>query len=143
MERADAISQTAQRLLAESDEWHAVCHFYAAYRLVRAAFIEDPIFDSMKDLALIDARLALEDRYVERQVGRMDGRIRTLGVNDVVRLLYPKIAIEYRRLHAASVAVRYSEGLRVIANESVIADFATVVTAYTSGELKAHAPSRP
>jgi hypothetical protein len=137
VERADAFQMSAGKLHAAGDEWFAVCYFYAAYHLVRAAFIADPVFDSIKALAEIDGRLVMEDRFIERHQGRVDGRTRTLGVNDVVRMLYPAITVEYRRLHAASIAVRYSEGLRTIAPATVLADYAVVRGAYDAGKLRA------
>jgi len=133
VERADAFQISAGNLYTADDEWFAVCYFYAAYHLVRAAFIADPVFDSIQELAAKDGRLVMEDRFIERHQGRVDGRTRTLGVNDVVRLLYPDIAVEYRRLHAASVAVRYSEGLRTISPDTVLDDFNAVRAAYDGG----------
>lgn len=137
LERASSFQESAAVLDGLDDEWMAVCYFYAAYHLVKAAFIADPVFDSAMRLAGIDGRLAMEDRFVERHQGRMSDRTRTMGVNDIVRLLYPSIANPYRRLHAASVAVRYSEGLATITRESVRSDFAQVLAAHDAGDLMA------
>jgi len=135
--RAAAIEQTGSRLAQLEDEWFAVCYFYSAYHLVKAAFIQDEVFDSATALSRIDPRLAMDDRYITRHNGRIAGRERTLGVNDIVKKLYPQIAVRYVRLHTASIAVRYSEGLGVIASDSVLDDFEDIRDSYYRGELKA------
>lgn len=139
--RAGSFQETAASLHAANDEWAAVCYFYAAYHLVKAAFINDPAFDSLKTLAAIDGRLTMDDRFIERHQGRIQGRTRTLGVNDVVQMLYPSIVVPYRRLHVASIAVRYGEGLRTITSASVVDDFTAVLRAYQAGELVAEVSS--
>ena len=138
--RAESFQETAVRLESLEDEWAAVCYFYAAYHLVKAAFIRDPVFDSLKALASIDGRLTMEDRFIERHQGRMSGRTRTLGVNDLVTMLYPKVSVAYRRMHMASINVRYGEGLRTIKLDSVLSDFATVRRAHESGALVSPSP---
>ncbi|ODA89812.1 hypothetical protein ATY41_03975 [Leifsonia xyli subsp. xyli] len=119
------------------DEWFAVCYFYSAYHTVKAAFIEDPVFDDMSRLSGIDQFLIMEDRYATSHHGRVSGGRRRMGVNDVVTRIYPEIATEYVRLHMASVAVHYSHGLGVISTESVKGDFARVVECYLSGAMHA------
>lgn len=137
LDRADRARATAESLLRADDEWFAVTYFYSAYHLVKAAFIEDPVFDAPDDLTGRDQRLGPEDRFVTRHQGSIDDSGRTLGVNDVVQSLYPGIAIEYYRLHMASRYVRYGSGLGVITAASVVDDYGVIRDAWDSGLLRA------
>lgn len=138
LQRAVTIKETAERLRAEGDEWFAVCYFYTAYHTVKAALLEDPVFDDLNRLSRINRFLIMEDRYATSHHGRVlrEGG-RRMGVNDIVTALYPAISVEYVRLHMASVDVRYKSGLGAIAAQSVVADYDAVISAYQSAELKA------
>lgn len=137
LERAIAIRETADRLLNQGDEWYVVCYFYSAYHVVRAALLEDPIFEDLGRLTARSAYLTMGDRLATRHQGYLAGGDRVLGINDIVRILYPQIAVEYRRLHSASIDVRYGEGLAVISEESIVDDYHTIVDAYRALRLKA------
>lgn len=139
--RAVAIKESAKKLLGLGDEWFAVCYFYSAYHTVKSAFIEDPVFDDINDLARVDRFLIMEDRFATSHHGRVSNGIRRLGVNDIVARLYPTVAAEYVRLHMASLAVRYGRGLGVISAESVKADYSQVVGYYTDGKMRSGVPS--
>lgn len=96
---------------AVGNEWAAVCYFYSAYHLVRAALVADPIFDSMARLKAKSSHLMPSDRYTDSHHGsRAPGM--NFGVNELVNLLYPQILQSYEFLHQASIAVRYDTGLR-------------------------------
>ncbi|MFJ2535844.1 hypothetical protein [Microbacterium maritypicum] len=130
------MKQTAELLWNQGDDWFAVCYFYAAYHMARAAIMTDPIFDDLTKLQAKASWLTLEDRYVTAHQGRVvSGQPRKAGVNDVVRLLYPGIAAQYIRLHMASVEVRYQEGLRAIHRDSAEQDFLAVQAAYLERRL--------
>lgn len=139
LKRAVSIKNSAKGLLAANNEWHAVCYFYAAYHTVKAAFIEDAVFDSPKDLVAISPSLIMGDRFATSHKGYVGPkeRGRKLGVNDIVRLIYPDIAADYVLLHVASIDVRYGAGLTTIASPTVVASYDAVVAAYSSGKLKA------
>lgn len=89
--------------------WAAVCYFYSAYHLARAALISDPIFDDWDALRAVDPGLIPEDRYATKHQMRR-GSEKDHGVNDLVALLYPPIRTPYVELHGASTAVRYKMG---------------------------------
>ncbi|WP_314148440.1 hypothetical protein [uncultured Leifsonia sp.] len=135
LRRAVSMKESALGLAERDDEWFAVCYFYSAYHTVKAAFIEDPIFDDIQSLSAVDRFLIMDDRYATSHHGRVSAHHRRHGVNDIVSLLYPGISVEYVRLHMASIAVRYSSGLGVIRSESVKADYAHVVDQYASGAV--------
>lgn len=137
LKRALASAETAKLLKNQGDEWFAVCFFYSAYHVVRAAMLDDPVFEDMQLLAEKSPHLTIEDRYSTRHHGYMGSGGRVLGVNDIVTMLYPNVAVEYRRLHMASVDVRYGQGLGVISHESVVDDYETVINAYKDLELHA------
>jgi hypothetical protein len=138
VQRAHDFQRTGHKLVELEDEWYAVCFFYSTYHLLKAAFIEDPIFDQVIQLSRIDSHLALDDRYVTRHQGRIErSKRRSLGVNDIVALLYPTIAVCYRRLHRASVQVRYSSGLQDISTDAVTRYHQEIADAYSAGQLKA------
>jgi hypothetical protein len=136
LERAVAIKTTAKLLHNQGDDWFAVCYFYAAYHIVRAAIMADPIFTDLGRLQQKSPHLTLGDRLATAHKGRVvSGSPRQLGVNDLVKILYPQIAAEYERLHIASVEVRYGEGLRGIHRDSVVEDYESIVTAYNEDGL--------
>jgi hypothetical protein len=139
LKRAVAIKDSAKALLATGDEWHAVCYFYAAYHTVKAALIEDDVFDDARRLVSISPNLAISDRFAKSHQGYLgqSGRGRKLGVNDIVKLIYPQIAIEYVRLHMASVDVRYGHGLKIITSNFAVEDYTHIIEAYQAGALRA------
>lgn len=136
LERAAAMKDSAARLEQVGDEWYAVCYFYAAYHTVKAAFIEDPIFSDLAALTAKNRFLTLQDRFSTSHKGYVNPGAggRRMGVNDIVRVLYPEIGAEYERLHMASVEVRYRDGLR---SKYVKADFTAIIDRYVAGDLKA------
>lgn len=127
---------TGDRLLGDDNEWFAVCYFYSAYHLIKAALIRDPIFDSATDLSRIDVNLTPAHRWTTRHQGRVQQGSRDPGINDIVVKLYNGISVEYRRLHSASVNVRYSDGLGVISPQTVAQDFSTIWEAHSKGEIR-------
>ncbi|QOD93471.1 hypothetical protein [Chryseoglobus sp. 28M-23] len=139
LERAVAMRESAERIEGHDDELAAVAYFYSAYHMVKAAFIEDPIFDELSRLQGLNPHLIPDDRFVTHHRGRLGGNgPRKLGVNDIVQILYPAVAPRYIRLHMASIAVRYESGLTAYSFVDVKSDYAEMSRAYVSGELKAH-----
>lgn len=136
-ERAGTHRLTGDDLHALGNEWFAVCYFYSAYHLVKAAMNADPIFDSVTALAKIHASLTMESRYAEHHSGGFGQNGRSLGVNEIVFKLYPKIRVAYNRLHVASCHVRYSRGLGIISVQSVVDDYKIVAKAFAAGEIVA------
>jgi len=128
--------------LAEAGEegWAAVCYFYAAYHLIRASLINDPVFDDPTMLSRVRPELAPEDRNTSRHNGRkktMNGR--EWGVNELVSLLYKPLVKDYERLHQASIDVRYNAGLRgglAPLRESL----RVIQAAYEAGDIAAALP---
>jgi hypothetical protein len=109
--RADRHAKVGDALHGAGDEWAAVCFFYAAYHLVRATLLSDPIFSDMSRLKVINRNLMPQDQFSESHHGsRQPGA--SFGVNELVRLLYPSIYRHYEYLHQASIQVRYEKGLR-------------------------------
>lgn len=104
---ATAIAQ----LPGAGKEWAAVGYFYSAYHRVRAALIDDPIFGSIQLLAAVSPKLIMDDRFATHHQGRKGGGVHRLGVSELVALLYPIAAGEYRALHQASIDVRYGSQL--------------------------------
>lgn len=92
------------------DSWGAVCYFYSAFHLVRAALTHDPIFSDLPQLKSIHPGLIPDDRDVTAHQTRK-GSSRQFGVNDLVRLIHLGILPQYLRLHGASVGVRYERGI--------------------------------
>lgn len=136
--RANAFVLTAESLHDDGDEWAAVCYFYASYHLMRAAFIADPIFDSVARLNAADSRFTLADRFVAMHRGRKGDKERKPGVNDIVSKLYPTISFEYLELHQWSVNVRYNEGLEPSASlDDAKTYYERIRRAFDSDSLKA------
>ena len=102
------------RLLAESNhDWAAVALFYAAYHHVKAALVEDVIFDDYDSCQALNPGLLPDDRFTTRHQGRKQTSAgREWGINELVLVLYRSAAGTYERLHQASVDVRYQSGLR-------------------------------
>lgn len=127
---------TGDQLLGDNNEWFAVCYFYSAYHLIKAALIRDPIFDSPTELSRIDVNLTPEHRWSTKHQGRVQRGSRDPGINDIVVKLYNGVSVEYRRLHSASVNVRYSDGLGVITPATVAQDFSTIWESHSRGEIR-------
>ena len=137
VDRADAARAAAETLRSADDEWFAACLASSAYHLVKAAMLGDPIFDSPDELRLRDPRLTPESRFITTHQGLRGADGRSLGLTDVVRILYPAIAVEYERLHMASRDIHYGDGLGVISAESVIDDYSVIRDAWDSELLRA------
>lgn len=100
LERADRHEVIANVLADAGDEWACVPYFYA--------LSEDPVFEDPTRLSRINSHLSIADRHVTRHHGRR--KLGEWGVNDLVTLLYRPIAVDYERLHGASIEVRYGGG---------------------------------
>ncbi len=118
------------------DEWAAVALFYAAYHLVKAALLSDPIFDDPAKLHAIHFDILGDDRHTSRHHGRKGGPERSWGINEMVTLLYPAITRSYERLHQASIDVRYSIGLPVGALPDLRAAIDQITQAADAGSLR-------
>lgn len=100
-------------LLEAGDEWGAVCLFYAAYHAVKAALLEDTVFDTIDACQAVNRDLLPQDRDTTRHNGRRrTSSGREWGINELVLLLYRPAAGTYEKLHQASIDVRYGDGLR-------------------------------
>lgn len=137
LKRAIEHAEAGDRLKAVDDEWFAVCYFYSAYHMVKAAMQTDPIFDDAARCQAVDLRLTRESRYAEHHSGGAGVNGRTLGVNEIVFKLYHRIRVPYTRLHSASVSVRYGAGLEAISPITVADDFNAVRKAYLADEIVA------
>lgn len=116
-------------------QWGAVCYFYAAYHLVRAALTSDPIFHDPTRLSRVHPELTPSDQLVGRHKGRrQSANGREWGVNELVALLYPRFMQPYERLHQASIDVRYYGGLRASGDE-LEANLKAIEDGYASGQL--------
>lgn len=97
---------------AANEEWAAVCYFYSAHHLARHALISDPVFRDLTRLRAINADLLPGSRNITRHHGRFRaGEPRQWEINELVQVLYPTVAPRYERLHQASIAVRYKQGI--------------------------------
>ncbi len=139
LERAVAHAESGDKLQAAGDEWFAVCYFYSAYHMVKAAMHEDPIFDDVARCAAVSPLISLDSRYVEHHSGGKGENGRSLGVNELVMKLYHGIRVPYHRLHMASIAVRYGGGLGDISPITVADDFRAVSREYSGGKIVAPA----
>ncbi len=137
--RADAIRATADDLAAAGNDWAVVCYFYAAYHTARAAILADPLFTSIAACTAKHPQLQMSDQTVTMHKARVvPGKTRAFGVNDLVDLLYPSIAMEYLELHSWSVNVRYLEGLEAGSSIDQAAQFyGRLRAAYDAGTLVA------
>jgi len=116
--RADDHEKLAGVLEETGQEWAAVTHFYAAYHLVSAALLRDPIFSSPSRLTAASPALTMADQHATRHQGYMQfgpggRRTKVWGLNDLVALLYRPVWPYYAQLHEGSVDVRYGTGLRM------------------------------
>jgi len=116
-QRATHHAHVGRALAATGEEqWAAVCFFYAAYHLVKAALTSDSVFADPTRLSRLNPELTPADQAVSRHKGRrQSANGREWGVNELVALLYPGFARAYERLHQASIDVRYYGGLRATA----------------------------
>jgi len=141
LERAIAFQQDAEQLSAIGNQWSAVAYFYAAFHAVRSALMVDPIFNSPERLALFDPNWRREDRQNDHhQARRGNGIVGAPGVSDLVKALYPEIAIEYAQLHSASVSVRYGLGLAGYDQAALKRGYEKIAGAVKRNELVATAP---
>lgn len=102
--------------VAAGHQWAAVCYFYSAYHLARAALITDPLFGDLGVLKGLDDRLIPDDRFATKHQMRR-GSERAFGVNDLMGILYPQIRSAYLELHGASTGVRYGKGISTPVDE--------------------------
>lgn len=136
--RSSSHQDAGDRLKALDDEWFAVCYFYSAYHMVKAAMLEDPIFDDIARCAAVHRNLSVDSRFTTHHSGGLAANGRSLGMNEIVMKLYKPIRVPYTRLHAASVAVRYGkDGLGEISPISVNDDYVAVCRAYGAGLIVA------
>ena len=135
--RSVAHMEAGDRLRDLDDEWFAVAYFYSAYHMVKAAMRDDPIFDDIARCAAVHPALSVDSRYAEHHSGGTGLNGRALGVNEIVFKLYSSIRVPYHRLHMASVAVRYGDGLTEISPVTVKQDFDAVRKSYLAGEVVA------
>lgn len=135
--RAEEHEQAGDRLYALGDDWSAVCYFYAAYHLVKAALNADPIFSSLSDLQAIHRLLTLDARFAEHHSGGLGANGRSLGVNEIVFQLYKNVRTPYTRLHMASCHVRYGRGLESLSAQTSLDDFKAVKKDYVGGLIVA------
>lgn len=101
----DALRESA------ADSWAAVCYFYSAFHLARAAISSDPIWDDYEAMKAVNADLIPQDRGITAHNARRNSD-RRFGLNDLVRIIHPPIGVAYLHLHGASVGVRYEKGIR-------------------------------
>ena len=134
-ERATAHLHSAKHLDEVGDEWFAVCYFYSAYHMVKAAMHADPIFDDMQRCAAVDASLSIGSRFAEHHSGGKGAGGRSLGVNEIVFKLYKNIRVAYTRLHGASISVRYGNGLGDVSPVTVRDDFRAIQEEFDGGRI--------
>lgn len=116
--RADRHAKLGYFLAEAGDEWAAVCYFYAAYHRVKAALLDDVVFDDPESCFAKHVDLIPDDRYTSRhKARRRTSAGREWGINDLVTLLYRGAAATYDKLHQASIDVRYQSGLRASIGE--------------------------
>lgn len=137
-ERAAHHGHVGRALISTGEaQWGAVCFFYAAYHLVRAALTSDPIFLDPTRLSRMNPELTPSDQSVGRHKGRrQSANGREWGVNELVALLYPRFMQPYERLHQASIDVRYYSGLRA-SSADLEANLKSIEDGYASGKLVA------
>lgn len=112
LRRAAEHEAVADVLAEAGHEWSAVCYFYAAYHRVKAALLEDTVFDSVDACQALHADLMPQDRYTSRHKGRRyTSQGREWGINELVLVLYKSAVGKYERLHSMSNDVRYHDGL--------------------------------
>lgn len=132
--RAAEHSSLAQVLFDTEQEWAAVCGFYAAYHLMRASFLADPIFEDETSLLRINSKLTSEDRFAEKHSkGGLSAA--SFGVNEIVTVLYPHVRGRYGRLHIASCQVRYGKGLDAFKLSDIQEDWEVIGSEYKAGNI--------
>ncbi|WP_426624334.1 hypothetical protein ACPPVW_17495 [Leifsonia sp. McL0607] len=137
-ERAVAFKKDAEELRAISSQWYAVSYFYAAFHTVRASLMEDPVFSDLSRLKSYNEAWIPDDRFNEHHQARRGSHGQNPpGVSDMVKMLYPQIAVEYVQLHSASVAVRYGFGLAAYDADALATAFDTIAKAAAAGRLVA------
>lgn len=138
LDRAEHHRQVGEALAtAASHEWAAVPYFYAAYHLVKNALLVDPVFAEPERLVEIHPSLHPDHRFTSmHQARKSPGPVRDFGVNDLVLQLYRPTAGTYDRLHKASCAVRYDNGL-AIPLERIVLAYESVRDAHASSQLVA------
>lgn len=138
--RAVRHDTAASVLYGLGDEWAVVAYFYGSYHRVRAAILQDPVFDSLINLPKVDPKLNKEHQGTSRHEGRMTSAGRDIGVNDLVRLLYRPIYGHYLVLHDASVQVRYGHGISLQRLQDAHAAWEEISQASSVGALVWSAP---
>lgn len=132
--RADEHRRVGVAILDTGVEWAAVCLFYSAYHHVKAALLDDPIFTDFDALRAVRPDLSPDDRFASAHKVRKGQP--GYGVNDLVLLLYPRVAGTYDKLHSMSIDVRYQRGLRLGAIEALPSLFDGFVGAVDQGQLR-------
>src|SRR6218665_3495824 len=109
--------------------WYAVASFYAAYQTVRASLMTDPIFDVLPRLRGHNPNWIANDRgNNHHQARRGRGQTAPPAASDLLKTLYPQIAVEYTQLRSASIAVRYGIGLDGYHADDLVAAFHKIAT---------------
>ncbi|GIJ30828.1 hypothetical protein Vqi01_59900 [Micromonospora qiuiae] len=139
--RAAIHHQTAESLLARTEEWAAVCYFYASLHRVRAALLADPIFGDPPRLATKNPALHPSDAHCTKHMGytRMQNgrRKRVWGLNELVFLLYPAVAASYELLYNSSLEVRYQQGLATLSLQGASGHADFIREEFVRGNLRA------
>jgi len=138
--RLDRVTQhldAGDELFQRGNEWSTVAYFYAAYHQMKVAMLEDPVFDDPDTLTSIHMALRQTDRDAAHHQGspnKPGGR--SMGVTDIAIWVYRPYAANYRRLHSASVDVRYHCGVSQISAETAKQDAYRILQAYKDGKLR-------
>lgn len=133
-ERAVQHAGLGHTLLEVEHEWSAVSLFYAAYHQVKAALLEDPVFDDMERLNSIRPGLCADDR--RSSAHHMKKGQPGFGINELVLVLYRPVAGPYERLHSMSIDVRYQRGLRSGAIDQLQEIYRRFDAAVEAGQLR-------
>lgn len=132
--RAKEHAKLADVLFETKQEWAAVCGFYSAYHLMRAALLSDPIFDDAHRLSEKSDKIRPEDRFVSKHSkGGLSST--SYGLNEIVSVLYVEFRARYYRLHIASNAVRYGRGLEALRLPELKKDLEQITQAFEVGKL--------
>lgn len=101
---------TTQLLMDAGNEWAAVTGFYSCYHLLRAAMMQEPLFDQPIELSRVHHTLQSGDRYeTKHSLGGLNKA--ALGMKEICTVVYPHIAPRYYLAHDASNGIRYDGGL--------------------------------
>lgn len=98
-----------QKIAGVSPEWASVAYFYSAYHSMKAALLDDPIFDDLGELKKLSPHLMTDSKYAH--VHKVRNGQPGFGVNNLVHLLYPGKRQSYEKLHQSSLGVRYGQGV--------------------------------